>query len=151
MSKRLLRVLVLVVSSVPGVAAGCDARKAEPGYSIGFYNDTDATLTNTRADWHANGAAHHEEAGFLSPHAEKASDGEPQPIPEKANINWKTADGKVHSREVEIAKLIANPRQFSGTIYFKFTADGGVTVVPLTYADERKAAEHGKSALQESR
>jgi hypothetical protein len=85
----------------------------------------------------------------LSPDAEGASDAQPRPIPEKATVRWKTADGKAHGKDVEVAKLIADPPNFSGTIYFKFTADGSVAVVPLTYDEERRQAEHGKSALRQ--
>jgi hypothetical protein len=127
----------------------CSGPPGAPEYSVGFYNDTPGELTETRADWRVNGIAHHDEAGVLSPGAEKASDEQPRPIPERATVTWRTADGKAHSKDVEVAKLIGDPSSFSGTVYFKFMADGNVAAVPLTYAQERQAAEHGKSALRD--
>jgi hypothetical protein len=138
----------MTVFAVLGPILSCDRAPSGPGYSTGFYNDTGAQITATRADWIAGGVSHYDEAGVLSPNAEKATDGQPRPIPEKATVTWATADGNKHSKDVNVAKLIADPARFSGTIYFQFTADGQVIVVPLGGADEqdiRKAA-HRKAA-----
>jgi hypothetical protein len=40
----------------------------------------------------------------------------------------------------EVSKLIADPAKFSGTVYFKIAADGGVKVVPLTQAEMERLA-----------
>jgi hypothetical protein len=110
---------------------GCVVTSDLPEYSLGFYNDTGTQITDSRADWHADGIAHFDGGGVLSPGADKVSHRDPRPIPSKTTVTWKTVDGKAHIQEVEVAKLVADPPKFSGTIYFKFTADDHVTVIPL--------------------
>lgn len=146
----LIRSRLVVLSAVVAFgAAMTSCENVPPEYSVGFYNATGGDITDARADWQAGGRAYHESLMILSVGAEGAAGEQPRPIPESAAVTWKTADGKVHNAVVAVAKLIADPPGFAGTIYFKFGAEGGVTVVPLTYAQERQAAEHGRSALRD--
>jgi hypothetical protein len=126
-------------------ALGCGILFRSPEYSIGGYNDTATQIADSRVDWQSEGQHHHEDIGILSPREGKLYGQEPRPLPDKATLRWTTSDGAPHRQEIEIAKLIADPPKFSGTIYFKFTADGRVIVIPLTYDEqERLATEHKK-------
>ena len=136
------------VLSVTLAAASCSRRSNAPEYSLGYYNDTGAQITDVRSDWHAGGAAFHDEAGVLGVGGSgKASHEQPRPIPEKAVISWKTADGGAHAKEVAVAPLLDHPETFTGTIFFKFTVAGDVKVVPMTYARRDQLAAQGKPAI----
>ena len=48
------------------------------------------------------------------------------PIPDRATVEWRTADGQTHRTEVEVRKLI--PKGFRGDIQFGIAEDNTVTV-----------------------
>lgn len=51
------------------------------------------------------------------------------PIPDKATVEWRTEDGQIHQKVVEVRKLI--PLGFSGDIYFDIDDSTNVTVRPV--------------------
>ena len=111
-------------------------------YAIGFANATAEELSRVGATWTANGKTLRESAGILVPTGYKEFNEEPDPIPGRAEVSWRTPDGRDHQQQVEVASRIPNLAAFSGTIFFKIT-DGGVQLVPLTNAErDRLADEH---------
>lgn len=128
---------------------GCTVDHDSPEYSLGFYNHTAAQINGTRADWQVDGRSHYDEGGVLPPSIDKVSHQDPRPIPSRATVTWKTADGKSHSQQVAVGTLIPDPAKFSGTIYFVFDPDGSVRAVPLTYAEQWRFAEQRKMAVRE--
>ncbi|MDD4870756.1 MAG: hypothetical protein PHR77_09370 [Kiritimatiellae bacterium] len=57
----------------------------------------------------------------------EAGYGHPEyPIPEKATVEWRTEDGQMHRKDVEVKKLI--PKGFGGDIQFEIADDNTVTV-----------------------
>lgn len=129
------RLSFIALAATLSCVVGCRLACGSPEYSMGFYDDTLTEITACRVEWQAGGHAEHEDLGILSPRETAVSHQQPRPIPAKATVKWKTADGKPHIQEVEIAKLIVNVPQFAGTIYFKFIADDRVIVVPMTYTE----------------
>jgi hypothetical protein len=136
------------VLSLVLAAVSCNRLSGPPEYSFGYYNDAGAEITDVRSDWRAKGTAYHDEAGILGVGGSgKASHEQPRPIPEKATVAWKTADGTGHSKDVAVVEAVVDPSNFSGTIFFKFTAAGDVKVVPITYAQRDQLAAQGKPAI----
>ena len=132
---------------VLGGPTGCALESDSPEYTMGFHNETTTRIADARVDWHERGVAHYDGGGELVPDQDKVSHQDPRPIPRNATVTWKTADGKAHSQEVEIARLIADPTKFSGTIYFKFLKDNRVSVVPMTYKEIEQMADQGRSVI----
>lgn len=137
-----MRLVSLALLSVLGGFPGCGKGNGGPPYGMGFHNETTATITDTRVDWTSDRGAFNDGAGILAAGADGTTSSDPRPIPLKATVTWKTADGKPHSQVVEVANLIPEPAKFSGTIYFKFMSDGSVKVVPLTYTQIQNLAAH---------
>jgi hypothetical protein len=48
------------------------------------------------------------------------------PIPATATVEWRTEDGQMHRRDVEVKKLV--PKGFRGDIQFEIADDDSVTV-----------------------
>ncbi len=64
--------------------------------------------------------------GVLSPGL-YAGHGHPEyPIPTVATVEWRTADGQLHHKDVEVKKLV--PKRFRGDIQFEISDDDAVTV-----------------------
>ncbi len=64
--------------------------------------------------------------GIISPGSE-AGHGNPEyRIPGVATVEWRTADGKTHRKDVEVKKLV--PKGFHGDIQFEIADDDTVTV-----------------------
>lgn len=143
--------LLIMLGGTSGGLAGCAVWHDSPEYSLGFYNDTANQIDDSRVDWRVNHIAHFDGGGVLVSEGEAVSHQDPRPIPAEVTVTWKTADGKAHSQRAAVAKLIRDPAKFSGTIYFKFTADGKVEVIPITYEEQDRVAAQGKSAIRESR
>jgi hypothetical protein len=137
---RFFQLAPVMVGLLLAAASSCARGPDGPEYSIGFFNDTPGQIDNARADWKVDGAARHQEGGVMDPSVEAVFHQVARPIPGRAAISWKTGDGMVHRREVEVSKLIADPAKFSGTVYFKIAADGSVKAVPLTYDEIHRLA-----------
>jgi hypothetical protein len=125
-----------LLAFVAGSAIGCQSNS--PEYSIGFYNDDPAMVTAGRVDWRIDGGDRHELMGRLAPAELAVSHSIQRPIPPTATVTWQTADGRTHSVKVDVAKNMADPRHFSGTVFFKILPAGTVRVVPLTYDEIRR-------------
>jgi hypothetical protein len=64
--------------------------------------------------------------GFL-PAGLYAGHGHPdQPIPNRATVEWRTLDGQMHRKDVEVKELV--PKRFRGDIQFEIADDETVTV-----------------------
>jgi hypothetical protein len=64
--------------------------------------------------------------GIIIPRSEKGH-GHPQyPIPTTATVEWRTEDGQMHRKEVEVKSLV--PKSFSGDIVFEIDDGNNVTV-----------------------
>ena len=48
------------------------------------------------------------------------------PVPAKATVVWRTPDGILHEKEVEVKSRV--PKKFEGDIYFKIDDQNNVTV-----------------------
>jgi hypothetical protein len=131
---------VLLVPLVCGCAAfGRGPHPRNPEYSDGFYNATGQELTGVHITWVADGVPYRVGAGILGPGGTgKVSHFAPDPIPPRVTVWWRTADGEEHSRELEVASRVPDLKTFTGTIWFKFTAEaaGGVEVVPMSEDDK---------------
>jgi hypothetical protein len=142
---RLARFIVFLLTATLG---SCNRPRSAPEYSFGYYNDTGVEITDVRLSWLANQVTHQDGAGVLGTGGSGAASHEqPRPIPEKATVAWKTADGTGHSKDVAVVEAVVDPSNFSGTIFFKFTAAGDVKVVPITYAQRDQLAAQGKPAI----
>jgi hypothetical protein len=65
--------------------------------------------------------------GVLPPGIEKGEGGVPVPIPDRALVTWRDAQGKLHSVAVPVKSVL--PGAFrSGEIYFDIQPDGSVLV-----------------------
>ncbi|MDD4870754.1 MAG: hypothetical protein PHR77_09360 [Kiritimatiellae bacterium] len=65
--------------------------------------------------------------GGILPSGIYAGHGHPEyPIPEKATVEWRTEDGQMHRKDVDVKKLI--PKRFRGDIQFEIADDNTVTV-----------------------
>ena len=64
--------------------------------------------------------------GVLSPGIWKLHGNPDHPIPATATVEWRTEDGQIHRKEVEVRKLI--PKGFHGDIQFDIEEDNTVTV-----------------------
>jgi hypothetical protein len=64
--------------------------------------------------------------GVLSPGIWKIHGNPDYPIPDVATVEWRTEDGEMHSRQVEVKKLV--PKGFKGDIQFEIADDHTVTV-----------------------
>lgn len=71
--------------------------------------------------------------GIVSPGYGKSHQNPNYPIPEKATIEWRTEDGKLHQKEVEVKRHV--PRNFRGDIQFEIDDNNEVKVkiVPDRY------------------
>jgi hypothetical protein len=115
----------------------------EPRYAWEFRNDTDVDIhgVGMLADTHESAGAGDLAVGHGGARESPGLD----PIPARATIRWRTADGRHHEQEVEIAGRIADPKHFGGTIYFIYRRDGTWTVVPIT---DDEAIRRMKAGLQ---
>ena len=136
---------------------GCTAFGGGPGprvpeYSLGFYNATGRELTGVHVTWVADGVPYRVGAGILIPTAKAVSHFAPDPIPPRVTVWWRTPDGEDgedgegHSREVEVASKVPDLRSFTGTVWFKFTADG-VEVVPMSEAEKLERAKQRRRVV----
>jgi hypothetical protein len=64
--------------------------------------------------------------GVLSPGIWKLHGNPEYPIPAAASVEWRTEDGQMHRKDVEVKKLV--PRGFRGDIQFEIADDNTVTV-----------------------
>jgi hypothetical protein len=64
--------------------------------------------------------------GILSPGIWKLHGNPEYPIPSTATVEWRTEDGVLHHKDVEVKKLI--PKGFRGDIQFEIADDDSVTV-----------------------
>lgn len=64
--------------------------------------------------------------GVLSPGIWKLHGNPEHPIPAVATVEWRTADGQMHHKDVEVKKLV--PKRFRGDIQFEISDDDTVTV-----------------------
>lgn len=111
---------------------GCHRSAELPQYKMAFVNATSGHISDARADWVVGGVASEAEAGQENPGVSKVELLRPQSVPRKTTVSWRTADGVGHRQEVEVERLVPDPSRFGGTIFFKITENGKVTVVPLT-------------------
>ena len=128
---------------VVGGTVGCQSNS--PEYSVGFFNDGSSLITDGRVDWRIGSTDRHELLGNVGSEGWKVTHSVLRPIPDVATVTWQTADGRTHRANVDVAKKIADPRHFSGTVFFKILADGTVRVVPLTYDEIRRLSYERKS------
>ena len=70
----------------------------------------------------------------------------PEPIPDKVRATWITQDWKTHERTVEVASHVPDVVHFEGSICYRF-ADGGVSVIPVTYIRQEQNVREGKPAV----
>ncbi len=64
--------------------------------------------------------------GTLSPGIWKLHGNPGHPIPETATVEWRTEDGQMHRKDVEVKSLI--PKGFRGDIEFEIADDNTVNV-----------------------
>jgi hypothetical protein len=72
--------------------------------------------------------------------------GAPYPIPDRVDVQWKTKDGAVHRQTVAVPPQIAHSNDFTGSVFYRFAADG-VSIVPRTYAEQERNVAEGKAAV----
>ena len=65
----------------------------------------------------------------------KKGQGRPEyPIPDSATVEWRTDDGVMHRKDVDVRKLV--PKGFRGDIQFEIDDDNNVTVRIIPEAPE---------------
>jgi hypothetical protein len=64
--------------------------------------------------------------GILSPGIWKLHGNPDHPIPAVATVEWRTEDGVMHRKDMEVKKLV--PKGFRGDIQFEIADDNTVTV-----------------------
>lgn len=122
----------------------------EPEYDWGFYNATTKPLNEVAIDCVINGIAYHDgDPDPLPPDLKHEGDSTirtwgPDPMPARVTVSWRTADGKKHKQDVEVASTIQDLGHFTGIVYFKFTPEGGVKVVPIPQALFDSMQQHGR-------
>ncbi len=113
------RILWLAVVLVAGVLAG--------GCGVEDYNVVIKNIGTRRVD---NAQVIYGEfrsiGGVLSPGIWKLHGNPEYPIPSIATVEWRTIDGKMHRKDVEVKKLL--PKRFRGDIQFEISDDETVTV-----------------------
>jgi hypothetical protein len=123
--------LPALLTFIIGGVVGCQSNS--PEYSIGFFNDNPDLISASRVDWRIGGNDRRELLGNVGSHGWKVTHSVLRPIPPTVTVTWQTADGRTHNAHVDLAKTMADPVHFSGTVFFKVMADGSVRVVPLMY------------------
>jgi hypothetical protein len=98
-------------------------------YNIVIQNNGTKTITDANVqydDFQSLG-------GIVSPGYGKSHHNPDYPIPEKAIVEWRTEDGKLHQKEVDVIRHI--PKDFRGDIQFEIDDNNEVKVksVPDTY------------------
>lgn len=64
--------------------------------------------------------------GVIIPGSKKGHGHPEYPIPATATVEWRTEDGVMHRKDVEVKKLV--PKGFRGDIQFEIADDNTVTV-----------------------
>jgi hypothetical protein len=132
----------LAFESLVGGDASARPHEEVTRYSLGFANATVSETGRVRLLWKVDGVDVQHNGRSLPPEGQDEMHSFSDPIPEKGTILWDTPDGKQHRQEVEVAKRVPDIQHFSGTLWFKITADG-VVVVPLTKEETlRRVREH---------
>src|SRR5690606_4117607 len=103
-----------------------------PAYGIGVKNATKITFDDVAIEYPTeNGEMYRATFGVLVEGRYNKRSFEPNPIPQRATVSWRTPDGKLHKRDVVVADRVPDIRSFKGTVWFKISAED-VTVVPMT-------------------
>jgi len=123
----------------------------KPPYAIGFYNASNQQLGEAFVRWSANGFPWIAGGGGLAPDRDHRGHGstdefQPDPIPGKVTLIWKTPDGQRHEQVMAVAEKVRDIKHFTGTIYFKFT-DNGWLVVPLSDEEMDRIADQQKPII----
>jgi hypothetical protein len=115
----LLLLLILVI-------CGC---KTTQDYDIVIRNIGTKIITNADVTY----GGFHSGGGIVSPGYGATYQNPDYTIPEKATIEWRTEDGKLHQKEVEVKRHV--PRNFRGDIQFEIDDNNEVKVkfVPDRY------------------
>lgn len=98
---------------------GCSAMY---NYDISIQNIGSKLISNVDVTY--NGF--HSGGGYISPGYGAEYMNPEYPIPQKAAVEWRTNDGELHQKEVEVKKLV--PKGFRGTIQFEIDDNNEVTV-----------------------
>lgn len=142
-----LRALLYVAMLAGGPGCGGDdgARHHAqvPEYVLGFANATGSETADVRLRWKVDGVDVQHDGRSLPPDGQDELHSLSDPIPATGTIFWETADGKQHQQDIEVAKRVPDIEHFSGTLWFKITADG-VVVVPLTDEETRRLVREHK-------
>ena len=121
--------------------------RPQPGVRLRFLQRLGAEVSGAKIRYVAEGVPHSAEGGLLIAGAEATWQPAPDPIATTGTVSWRTADGKDHKLDVEVASKVKDLKRFTGVIWLKFTKDGGVEVIPMTYDEQDKRAKEGKGIL----
>lgn len=126
----------LIAAAHYGCAPAAPAGDAHgPDHQEGYYNATQNEIFDAIIYWSV-GDRHDAHGYFLLPAlGTKLVVSAVDPIPDRATILWKTADGAAHRSEVKVANAIPDLKAFRGTVWYKFT-ENNVEVVPISYIEE---------------
>ena len=138
------KVAILVLLGSLASVPGCRSSNRVPYYTICIKNESGTDIPDVRVLFGTT----HAVGGFLRPGQPVGvgvvpggfafQHGIPLNVPEKANIIWKSEDGKQHEQEVEVKRLMPS-RMSEVTIFFVIRKDGSVLVKALT---EKEMDEH---------
>ena len=93
-------------------------------YAVVLQNDGTSKLTDTTVVYDGFRSI----GGNLIPKSKKTHLSPRYPIPDKATVVWRTPDGVLHEKEVEVKRRV--PAKFHGDIFFKIDDQNNVTVEP---------------------
>ena len=113
--------------SVSICSAGCwPAGSRYPKYDSEFLNATGSTINDVQISWSANGEDFRQRAGIVSqgPDSSKVMGFSPDPIPDKVLATWRSGNGERHEQVIDVASHIPDIKHFTGSIVYKFTANG---------------------------
>jgi hypothetical protein len=100
------------------LVAGCGVEE----YNVVIRNAGTRTIDDARVSY----AAFRSIGGIIIPGSEKGHGHPDAPIPAVATVEWRTEDGQMHRKDVEVKKLV--PKGFTGDIQFEIADDNSVTV-----------------------
>ena len=127
-----------------GCALGGGYNARSPEYTYGFYNASGAEIDSAALKYAGEGVPYNIDVGVLASGSRKQWSSAPDPIAAKGTVVWQTADGKEHRQDVEVASKVKDLKHFTGIIWLKFTKDGGVEVIPMTYDEQDRRQEEKK-------
>ncbi len=118
----MIRASILALTCI--ALAGCETF-APPTRSIAIANETSATIHDARVRYPGERQPH---AEHIEPHALYVMVGVKAPLPNTANVRWKSESGESHDWLAKVKPALP-PDFHEGTIVFTINRDNSVTVV----------------------